>query len=369
MKKVIIFGVILFVAIVLICFQSLFERDNKAIIKIGAVISLTGDASPWGEYAKKGMDLAVESINKNGGINGRNVEIVYEDDHTDPKQAVSSWNKLSDIDKVQGIIGGVFDFTAQPLIPLAESRKIGFISPSNFRIEGGFELNQNSFVMLTDFDQTIMKLKPFIESNKIDNLAVVHFKSTFGTQIYKTLNKVMNELGRHLAFNEQYAKIGNNDFRTTIIKLKSENVDAVFIDAVADDPLNFIKQSTQLGFRPVFITYNGALDAFTNIQDKKLLEGVVILNWEISTPYFNQLFKDKYNIEATKSADKYFDAVYVMANAIANTNHKDAVSKYIESNTFSTPNGQITFKENHSVKDLSTAIQVYKDGKLQNWPE
>lgn len=334
------------------------KLSNENPIRIGAVISLSGDASPWGEYARDGMNLAAKTINANGGVNGRKVEITIEDDHTDPKQGVSAFNKLVTIDKVDGVIGGVFDFTAQPLIPLAKTNQIPFISASNFRIPGGFDLNEYSFVMLNDFSETIRELGIYIKPNTdIKKFAVVHYKSTFGEEIRKTLSQMMLSLGRNDVLDYPYASIGNNDWKTTIIKLKEAGVDTVFLDMVANDPLNFLKQSKQLGFNPKVITYNGALDSFANESDKSLLSGVILLNWEVVTQEFDNLFKKEYSRGAGKSADKYFDAVYVMAQTLANVKDKSKAPEYMISTTFSSPNGTTKFNANHVVEDVAVEIK------------
>ncbi len=329
---------------------------------------MTGFASPWGEYAKNGIELAVKQINDAGGIDGKKVEVVIEDDHTDGKQAVSAYNKLLSLDKVQGVIGGVFDFTAQPLIPLALSNKVAFISPSNFRIAGGFELNDQSFVMLPDFNKVIRQLKTYIVGAQVKKLAVVHFTSTFGNEIANTLDAVVKEVGNPAGIvNEEYTKIGGNDFRTTIAKLKSQKVDAVFLDMVGDDPLNFLVQSKQLSFKPTFISYNGITDAFASEKDRTLLEGVVVLNWEVSSPEFVKLYQAAYGILPTKSADKYYSSVYVLAKAISEgVSGKDLsmVAPFIAKTTFVTPNGPVVFTKEHSAENVPVQINVIKGGVL-----
>lgn len=367
MKKI---SIVIAVIVGILVLLSLINKDgskmvNDRPIMIGAVISLTGDASPWGEFAKRGMELAENAINRSGGIKGRKVEIIFEDDHTDPKQGVSAFNKLNSIDKVDGIIGGVFDFTAQPLFPLALNNNLALISPSNFRIADGFELNSQTFVMLTDFDKTIRKIEPYIASSSFKKMAVVHFESTFGKEIAKTIGEINAQLGIGKIVDESYSSIGNNDFKTTIIKLKNQKVDAVFLDMVANDPINFLRQAKQLDYSPTIITYNGIIDSFAMESDKSLLEGVVILNWEVASNEFNKLFAATYNMSATKSVDKYFDAVYVMANAIANSSDRASVAEYVSKNTFSTLNNDsISFNDNHVVDNIQVKVQVMKAGKL-----
>lgn len=361
-----VIGIIVVVVIIVVATQRSSKPQNGNPIKIGAVLSLTSFAAPWGEYAKNGINLAVQEINASGGINGRPVQVTIEDDNTDGKQSVSAWNKLVAVDGVQGVIGGVFDFTAQPLIPLAQNQNTPFISPSNFRIAGGFDLNDQSFVMLTDMNKTVEKLQPYLASSPIKKLAIVHYKSTFGTEISKTLTGVMNNLGRS-AIDEPYPQIGVSDWKTTIIKLKSEGVDGVFLDMVGTDPLTFLRQSKQLGFTPTVMTYNGIQDAFTNPNDKSLLNGVVVLNWEVTSAEFAQAYQKAYSAQPTKSADKYYEAVYVMAQALANSSSPAQAATYITNNSFQTPNGTVSFASDHSVTDVPVQIQIWKDSAPVPW--
>ena len=332
-------------------------------ITIGAVISLTGPAGNQGEYIKKGMDLAMNEINNAGGMDGRKVKVLYEDDKTDPKAGVSAFNKLTSVSNVNGIIGGLWDFTAQPLMPLASTNKIAFISPSNFRIEGGFDLNDQSFVMLTDFNKVIRGLQDYLKQDNVKKIAVVHFKSTFGTEIAKTINQVSVEIGKGQIIDEPYAGFGTNDYRTTIAKLKEAKADTVFLDMVDVDTVTFLTQAKALGFAPKFITYVGAYDAFTP-ANSSLLENIIVLNWQTSTPDFINAYRKVYNADPAKSANNAYDAVFVLAEAIAKTKMNADVAGYISSNIFNTVNGQIQFLPTHEVSSTPVEIDVYKGGAL-----
>ena len=341
--------------------------DNNPIT-IGAVLSMTGPAASFGEYTKKGMDLAVNEINQAGGIDGRAVKVLYEDDKTDSKGSVSAYDRLVNISKVNGVIGGLWDFTAQPIFPLAVSNKIAFISPSNFRIEGGFEPNEESFVMMTDFNKVIRKIQEYLKQDKVKSIAVVHFKSTFGTEIAKTIGQVSTEIGKGKITDESYSSIGSNDFRTTIAKLKQNKVDTVFLDMVDVDTVTFLAQSKDLAFTPQFITYVGSYDGFKP-ENKFLLENVIVLNWELTTPEFMNAYRKAYNSDPAKSADRAYDAVYVLAQAIAKTKTNADVANYIASTKFQTINGKIEFLPTHEVSTTPVEIDVYKEGKLIPWQE
>ena len=334
-------------------------------IKIGIVDSLTGVAAPWGEFAKKAVDLAVKEINANGGMNGRPVQIVIEDDHTDGKASVSAYNKLVSIDRVDGVLGGVFDFTALPLIPLAAQNKIALISPQNFRIPGGFDLNDQSFVMMTDFSTVLERLKLYIAESGAKKIAVVHFTSAWGAEIAKTIGSISSELGRGKIIDESYSQLGNNDFKTTISKLKSAGVDAIFIDMFGNDTTSFLTRAREQGFSPKIMTYNGALDGVADTNG--LLDGITVLNWELAGPSFVKLFTNEYSVAPQKSAEKWFDAVYAMANAIANSTSTAAVAPYMASHSVKTPNSTVSFTAAHTAAEIPVEIDIVENGALVPW--
>lgn len=359
--------VILVIVILVGAYAMTKKQNSNEAIKIGAVLSLTGDAAPWGEASRNGILLAAKSINQSGGIDGRQVEVIFEDDHTDGKQAVSAYNKLVNVDHVSGIIGSVFDFTTQPLLPLAELNKIALITPPNFRIPDSFELGSQSFTLLTDFDDMVRYYKEFLGQEKIKKVAVVHYTSTWGVEISKVIGEIMSFYGKSKPIEEVYTGFGNNDFKTTIAKLKSAGVDTVFIDMLGADTANFLKRSKELDFRPTILTYMGALEAFNDGKDKSMIENIALVNWEITSKDFNEAYQKEFGKPAGKSADKSFDALYVMANAIAKTSQKSEVADYIAKNTFKTPNATIKFTPEHTVESTPVEIQVVRNGVLVPW--
>lgn len=336
-------------------------------IKIGAVLSLTGDAAPWGETAKNGISLAAKKINGEGGINGRQVSVIFEDARTSGKDAVSAFNKLVHTDRVSGVIGNVFDFDTQPMLPLAESNKIALITPSNFRIEGSFETNPYTFVMLINFDDMIRYYREFLGQKKIQKLAIVHFTSSWGTEISKTISEIMTDHGKPKPTEEVYTKIGGNDYRTTILKLKNAGVDTIFFDMLGEDTVNFLKNLKALDYHPTLLTYAGSMEAFNTEQDKSLIEGVAAVNWEMSSPAFNAMYQQEFGKPAGKSADKAFDALYVMAQAIAAATSTEVVASYIAGTSFKTQNATIVFTPEHTVQETPIEIQVVKNGVLVPW--
>ena len=362
-----ILGIIAVVVVVIIIIMGVRNSSNESgdVIKIGAIISETGVASAFGEMAHKGLSLAEEEINENGGINGKLVKIIYEDDQTDPKVSSGLFQKVTGIDHVGGIIGSNFDFVTQPLFSLAKTNKVVVISPSNPRIPGAFDTNEYSFVMMTDFDSIIRSFKSYLQTTDYNKLGILRFESSFAEQIQSTLGDIQTELGKPAIVFETYKQIGNNDFKTQILKLKQAQADLVFLDMIGPDPVTFTSQAKALGYTPKIISHIGLQDALSMTDvDPNIFNGVVLINWNASPEVFATKFEAKYGIKPDKSADKAYDAVYVLAQAIAESSNTSDVASKLESELFTTPNGEFSFSPEHSAKSTAVLIQKVVNGKL-----
>lgn len=337
-------------------------------IKIGAILSETGAAASFGQMSHNGIELAVKEINAVGGIGGREVVVIYENDQTDPKAAAGAFHKLIGVNKVDAVIGSNFDFVTQPLLALARDNKTVLVPPAQPRIEGAFDTNSHAFVMMTDFSDIIRSVRSYLSETPYQQLGILRFESSFGESIQRTLNELQAELGKKPIIAETYKEIGNNDFRTQILKLKQAKVDLIFLDMVAIDPLTFVSQARQLGYEPKIITHVGIQDTLAiKGADAKMFEGIVVINWDVTTEEFADKFEKAYGVRPDKSANRAYDAVYVLAEAISKARTRDEIPRVMESQTFTTPNGVFGFNKDHAAALTEVEIQVVRDGKLVPW--
>lgn len=136
MKKRITIAVALLMVLVLVTGCSITGRAVQDVnqanepIKIGSILILTGDGAGWGRPTKDGIDLAVKKLNAKGGVLGRQVKVFHEDDQFQPQKAISAFNKLTEADKVDALIGTTWSHTGLPLIDLVNQKEIVMISPS-----------------------------------------------------------------------------------------------------------------------------------------------------------------------------------------------------------------------------------------------
>jgi branched-chain amino acid transport system substrate-binding protein len=125
MQKKIVILLAVAIAVVVVVVLWIVNRGgdgtgSRGTIRIGAIDPLTGPMAAYGEPVRDGMILAVEEINAQGGINGRKIELLLEDDGGDPKNAVNAFTKLATVSKVPVIIGPLSSGCSMATAPLAE---------------------------------------------------------------------------------------------------------------------------------------------------------------------------------------------------------------------------------------------------------
>ncbi len=97
-------------------------------IKIGLLAPLTGPAADDGINVKNSVVMAVEKVNAEGGILGKQIELVTYDDRADPKEAVALAHKLIERDSVIGVVGGSYSFPSRAVAPIFQEEKVPFVA-------------------------------------------------------------------------------------------------------------------------------------------------------------------------------------------------------------------------------------------------
>lgn len=236
--------VLLIVAIVIIGVSIKLNSNpyKDQTIKIGATLPLTGGLSFIGNSVNNGLKLAMDEINTEGGINGRKIQIIAEDNQGDSKTAVSSVQKMLNVDNVDLMIS---DFTpiTKAILPMVSAKNIPMVY---YATDGSMASKDNLF--FRDYFDAAQSASAIFEKVKIDerkNIKVIseqqeacqQFVNTFKDEASKTDIKVTDEV---------YFQATEKDFRTYITKLNIKKNDALLICAYRHSQL-IIKNLSELG--------------------------------------------------------------------------------------------------------------------------
>lgn len=221
--------------------------EKKAeIIKIGAMLPLSGDAAQYGEWGENGISLAVDEINSKGGIKGNKIEVVYEDDAADPKKGVSTVNKLISIDKVKVIIGPIPSAVTLAIAPICENNKVVVLSSSSNPIitHAGDYIFRNW--PSDDFEGSAMA--QYAIKMKFNNVAVFHINNEYGLGIATVFKEQYVKLGGSVLITEAFMQ-GGSDMRSLLTKIKSYNPDAIYLIGHTKENGYIVKQARDLGIK------------------------------------------------------------------------------------------------------------------------
>lgn len=195
-------------------------------IKVGISVPITGDAASLGEFLKNVSDMAVEKINSEGGVNGRQISLIYEDDSCAPAKAISAVRKLISIDQVKTIVISTCSGAVVPTVPVATENGVFLFS--------GVATSPTLTGISPMFARTVPSdtsqgtaLADYAISKGFKKVAVITEMTDYPTSIKDAFaSKYTSDKGTILA--EGFAP-STTDFRSILAKVKAENPDALFL--------------------------------------------------------------------------------------------------------------------------------------------
>jgi branched-chain amino acid transport system substrate-binding protein len=366
-KRIIPLLTIFLVALLVLVFFFAFDLTGNVItndkpIQVGAILPLSGSMAYLGEEVRNALTLAEEDINSK---NNKKIELIFEDSKMDPKEAISSANKLILVNHVKYVY--VF---STPIInavkPITEQNKVVLIGAS---LSSSILKDTNYTTRIhLNTDQSIDLLIKFMKSKNMKNIAVLSQNSeVFSSQ----LSKLSNE-GIDIIANEVFNQ-GDNDFRTQLIKIKEEKPEFLIILGYGSHFPILFKQLKELDMNNIRIL--GGMDFLDAPKDTLSLYDEAIFTVPTFNLYLNKQTKDfaneyklRFNSKPTQQAAYAYDNLQILYEAITNTNGRaKEVTDYVKGmKNYKGVAGEIVLLPNGDSKgDISLA--TYDGGNLQEY--
>jgi branched-chain amino acid transport system substrate-binding protein len=342
-------------------------------VRIGVIIGLTGPAAVAGTDGAKSMQIAADEINKAGGVLGRKLELIVEDDEGRPKSGVEAANKLADVDKVPVCVGGYQSSIALPVGKILNDKKVVWITDATtneLKTVGPYLFNTAGIaeqaVALVDFVK--------VDKPSAKKLTGIFQNNPIGQDRAKVSEKRATELGLEWIPALLYQS-GASDFRTELQQIMAAGADAILTDIYDSDAPIIQRQLVELGMGDFSNTYSYNPGAYGTLEPN-LIEGIKGLNYITGgtrAAAFNKKFQVANNRLYTDAwSPPFYDAVWIAATAINLANSldgakiRDAMWPASYHYLGVSGNGDKGFNKYGMQASDQYAKQVFKGGKLIN---
>jgi branched-chain amino acid transport system substrate-binding protein len=341
--------------------------DTKGdAVRLGVVTSLTGPLSQSGKEVKEGFDLAVSTINADGGVLGKKLETVVEDDKSSPEQAVIAARKV--VGQGVDVLGGTI--TTPLAIAISQSM---INSPDKMFVMTAATTNQplqaqkhgNIFGLSATSASFGQAYFPFIAKQGAKRLAVVAAKGDYGDNELKAIAAA----GSFQPVAVERFEMTQSDFSGAIAKIKSVKADAVFFTSAGTSVQpEFAKQARQLGLSvPLYINAMSLVDEQLSQAAGALdgAHGVDLYNPTLDNPAnaaFVKAFVAAHDRNPTTLNEFGYETAFLVAAAMKKAGTTTDVAKITASlrdGTFQTPRGEVTFSDiqRSEVKPFVVVVQ------------
>lgn len=335
---------------------------------IGAVLPLTGDSAVYGQRTKRGMDLALEEIDAAGGIRGKRLDIIYEDDKIEPKEGVSALRKLVSVNHVPVVIGCVSSGVVLAMAPVANATKTLIMSPyaSNYRISDAGDYVFRIYP--SDTAQGIQDVTLALRL-RCTETAILYVNSDYGVGLKDIFTKALQSSGGNILLSEAF-KEGDTDFRAQLTKIKASGATCIFMPGNAQEMARILVQAKQLGITARFIATDSFLADTIIKESGGAAEGVVFTtlaeNRDDVYQAFATAYRAKYRSEPGLLETLGYDSVKVIAAAISDGGFTaDAIKTALyHVKDYRGATGKIEFDANGDVVGKAFAVNVVKDGNF-----
>lgn len=296
--------------------------QGGASVRIGAIDPLTGPFAAYGEPVRDGMLLAVDEINAKGGINGRKIELLLEDDGGDPKVSVNAFTKLATVSKVPVIIGPLSSGASMATAPLADRYQVVQLST----LAGTIDLtNAGDYVFRIYPSSEIGSryiAKVAIDRFKAKRVAILYPNNPFGVASNKFVTEVVKQAGVEVVAVETFND-GDRDFRTQLTKIIRAKPDVLLCSAYYEEGAQILVQAKQLGLKVPVLGEDGWYGPIAAIA-RGALKNLYFANVAFGPEYKNNqpmqqfiaVFEKRFNRKPNSFSAAGYAAVHVLKHAI-----------------------------------------------------
>jgi branched-chain amino acid transport system substrate-binding protein len=340
---------------------------QPASIRIGLGMALTGGLAANGKAALLAMEIWRDDVNKQGGLLGRPVELVYYDDQTKPATVPGIYTKLLDVDKVDFVVSGYGTNLIAPAMPIVIERRLvfmglfGLANNEKFNYPYYFQIAPNGPTPAQEFSRAFFEMAAR-QTPKPQTVALVGADAEFPHNALAGARDNVKQLGFKVVYEGTYPP-ATTDFTPIVRAIKATNPEVVFVASYPPDSVGMVLAAHEVGLKPKLFGGGMVGLQFATFQTRlgAKLNGIVNYDFWVPEPTLNfpgiEEFLKKYQAQAEKvGVDPLghylppwaYAMMQVLGQAIAGSKSTEqkAVGEYIRANAFGTIVGTVKFGAN-----------------------
>jgi len=235
-------------------------------LRIGASLSQTGAYAVLGQNQLRGYQLCVKHANEKGGVLGRKIELVIEDDQSEATTAVRIYEKLINQDKVDAVLGPYSSPITEAVAGVTEKYKMPMVAPMASTTSIFKKGRKFIFMVQSPAEVYLEGLIDIAAKRGLRTVAVVHEDTLFPKASAQGTTELAKKKGLQVIFAEAYPK-GNTDFSAILTKVRSANPDVLAAATYFDDAVAITRQMKELNVNPKMygVTVGGDLPKFYEV--------------------------------------------------------------------------------------------------------
>lgn len=354
-------------------------------IKIGGVYSLTGADSSVGAQVEAGYKLAIEHINKDGGVlvkeYGKRIplELVALDMESNPEKAIARAETLYSQHKVSAYVGTTFFAAA---VSIAEKNKVPAVvvaSAGQYVHERGYKHWFTPLGTSPDIARQIFNLLDGIpDIKKASKLVIFEEQSDWGIEMSEFWQKEISKRGYNLAGIQKYTMLAR-DLSPQILTAKTAGAEVLLSNPIMPDGMRMMRQMKELDYRPKAIVMVRAPDDLPWGRALGPLGDYVIFTagWHHALPFpgvaeLNAAHRAKFNRPADVMTGPAYASIQIIADAVtrAGTLQREKIRDAIQATDMMTVVGLVKFRPDGTAIDPVAPVSQWQSGKQETvWPE
>ncbi len=342
-------------------------------IKIGTIQPISGAISAFGTQSRDAINMAVEEINASGGVLGKDLEVIVEDDEATPEKTVNAFKKLATQDKIVGLVGALTSKCSLAITKEAQQRKLVMISPTS---TNDTVTDAGDYIFRACYNDSFqgVVVAQFAFSDLNGKNAAILYDNTndYSKGLTENFKKKFEELGGKITAQESYAT-GDKDFKAQITKIKGTNPDVLFIPDYYNTVSLIAKQVRSAGMTIPMLGADG-WDEITNNAGDEMIDCYYSNHYspdsqDAVVQDFVKKYNAKFGMTPNALAALAYDATYILVDAIkeAGSTDPEKLKEAMKKTDKLYVTGQIKFDENRNPVKSAVMVKIQKggDGKLE----